>query len=153
MDDPTIGNATAILLSCMDFRYPQAIINHMRGQGLEGQYYHVILAGASLGANLDTQPHLKPNWRNTFFDHLQMVLTPPGPITKVHILDHRDCKAYRLFRGLPENVDRDRETAAHNLELHKLKAALQQRYGGLPVFTGLLERLKEEEEFKVLEIE
>jgi hypothetical protein len=153
MDEPAIGNATTLLLTCMDFRYPEAIVEYMKREGLTLKYYHVILAGASLGAVLDTPPHLKLQWQTTFFDHLDIVLTPPGAITQVYILDHRDCKAYRIFRGLPEDVDRDTETRAHRLEMNKLKNLIQQRYNGLHVECSLLERRKGEEEFRALEVE
>lgn len=153
MNDPANENATAILLTCMDFRYPQRIIEYMNDEGLEGEYYHVILAGASLGAVLDIPPHLKPQWRSTFFDHLEIVLTPPGAIEKVYILDHRDCKAYRIFGRLPDNPDPERERIAHENEMNKLKAIIQERYEGLPVKLGLLERLEGEEEFTVLDMD
>jgi hypothetical protein len=153
MDEPANGNATTLLLTCMDFRYPEAIVKYMEDEGLTLKYYHVILAGASLGAVLDTPPHLKPAWQTTFFDHLAIVLTPPDAITQVYILDHRDCKAYRIFGRLPENPDRDDETHAHQLEMNKLKDLIHVRYSDLPVKCTLLERPDGEEEFRALEIE
>jgi hypothetical protein len=118
----------------------------------------VILAGASLGAVLDSEPYIKPHWRETFFHHLEILLNPPPPdppppITQVYILDHRDCRAYRIFRGLPGNPDPDDERRAHEREMYKLRDAIQQRHSGLPVFVGLLERREGKEEFTVLEIE
>jgi hypothetical protein len=154
MDEPINENARAILLSCMDFRYPQAIINHMNGRGLNLRYYHVILAGASLGAVLDEPPpnHIKPHWRDTFFDHLDIVLAPPA-IQEVHLLDHRDCKAYQIFRGLPVDVDPEVEQIAHFREMNKLKAIIQARHRNLTVYTGLLQSHRGEEEYTVLEME
>lgn len=150
MDEP-LANARAIVLSCMDFRYPQAIVDYMTRRNLNRLYYHVILAGASLGAVLDESPHLKPHWRETFFDHLDIVLAPPA-IQEVYILDHRGCKAYQLFRGLPDDVDEGREETAHYREMNKLRAIIQERHG-LPVTMGLLQKLKGEEEYTVLEME
>lgn len=141
----------ALLLTCMDYRYPQAITKYMDKQGLTGDYDHVILAGASLGANLDTKPHLKPHWRETFFDHVDTALKLHS-ITMVYILDHRDCGAYRVFRGLPENVERQRETDAHKLEMYKLGDEIKSRYVNLSVEFGLLEKI-EGEEFTVLRID
>ena len=137
----------------MDYRYPEIIVEHMKEQGLEGKYYHAILAGASLGAVLNTPPHLKPSWNTTFFDHLKIVLTLPVPITEVHILDHRNCKAYEIFERLGENPRRDDERLAHEREMYKLKDMIQERYEGLPIFLGLLEKPEGEEEFRVLKIE
>ena len=142
----------ALLLTCMDYRYPQAILNYMDKQGLTGDYDHVILAGASLGANLDTKPWIMPHWRDTFFDHVDTALKLHS-ITMVYILDHRDCGAYRVFRGLPEDVDRQTETDAHKLEMYKLGDEIKRRYVNVSVDFGLLEKLEGEEEFTVLEIE
>lgn len=141
----------ALLLTCMDYRYPQAILNYMDKQGLTGDYDHVILAGASLGANLDAKPWIMPHWRDTFFDHVDTALKLHS-ITMVYILDHRDCGAYRVFRGLPEDVDRQTETDAHKLEMYKLRDEIKSRYVNVSVEFGLLEKL-EGEEFTVLEIE
>jgi hypothetical protein len=155
MDEPTNGKATTLLLTCMDFRYPEAIAEYMEDEGLTGKYYHVILAGASLGAVLDTPPQLKPHWRDTFFDHLEIVYPPPPKprIEQVYILDHRDCLAYRIFRGLPTNIDPISEAKAHLFEMNKLKIAIQLRHIGLRVLLGLLSRINEEEKFTVQEME
>ena len=70
----------------------------------------------------------------------------------VYILDHRDCGAYRVFRGLPKDVERQKETDAHKLEMYKLRDEIKRRYVNVSVDFGLLEKL-EGEEFTVLEIE
>jgi hypothetical protein len=46
-----VGNPDykVVLLSCMDSRYPHRIIESMDSRGLRGQYFHLILAGGSLG--------------------------------------------------------------------------------------------------------
>ena len=134
----------ALLLTCMDFRYPQAIVEYMDKQGLTGDYDHVILAGASLGAGLDTEPWILPHWRDTFFDHVDTALKLHS-ITMVYILDHRDCGAYRVFRGLPEDVDRQTETDAHKLEMRKLRDAIYSKYVNVSVECDLLEKLEGEE--------
>jgi hypothetical protein len=154
MDEPTNENARAIVLTCMDYRYPLTIVEYMSREGLTGSYYHVILAGASLGAVLDELPpeNIKLHWGETFFDHLDIVLAPPG-IQKVYILDHRGCKAYQIFRGLTDDVDPGDEQRAHEREMNKLKAKIQAKYPGLPVITALFQKLKDEEEYTALEIE
>ncbi len=154
MSEPIIENARAIVLTCMDFRYPEAIVNFMNGRNLNRRYYHVILAGASLGAVLDEPPpeNIKPHWRTTFFDHLDIVLAPPA-ISEVYLLDHRDCKAYRIFGRLPDRPREDEETDAHYREMNKLKAIIQARHPGLSVVTGLLQKLNEDDEYTVLEME
>lgn len=141
----------ALLLTCMDYRYPQAIVTYMDCQGYNLDYDHVILAGASLGAVLDEEPHLKPHWHDTFFDHIDVAIDLHS-IEVVYILDHRDCGAYRVFRGLPRDVPRDIETRAHQKEMDKLRAAILAEHSGLTVKCGLLEKI-DGEEFRVLELE
>ena len=140
---PKEEKVTAILLTCMDFRYPQAIVDYMRDEGLAGDYDHVILAGASLGAVLDSGEHIKLHWQRTFFDHVDIAIYLHA-ITTVYILDHRDCGAYRVFRGLPRPVPEDVEREAHEREMRKLKGEIESRYANVSVRCGLLEELKEE---------
>jgi hypothetical protein len=117
------GHAEVLLLSCMDYRLLDEIVHYMNGRGLTDKYDHVILAGASLGALVDT----KPEWGATFWNHVE-VAKDLHHITKVMIIDHRDCGAYKVFIGPDTAKDKETETRFHTEQLQKLAAALAKRY-------------------------
>jgi len=43
------GTAEALMLSCIDYRFVDPQAKFMSGKGLDGEYAHVVLAGASPG--------------------------------------------------------------------------------------------------------
>ena len=122
------GHAEVLLLSCMDYRLLDEIAHYMDGRGLTDKYDHVILAGASLGALVDT----KPEWGTTFWSHVE-VAKELHHINKVMIIDHRDCGAYKVFIGLDTAKDRETETRYHTEQLRKLATTLGTRHPDLSV--------------------
>ena len=134
--------AKALLLTCMDFRYPQAIVEYMESMALKKDYDHVILAGASLGATLDCGEHAKPHWQQTFFEHVAIAKILHD-IKKVFILDHRDCGAYKEFLGLPPDVPREEEHRVHYEQIEKLSELIRTAHPDLGVEADLLEKIDE----------
>lgn len=122
------GTVEALLLTCMDYRLTDDVARYMDGRGLTGQYDHVILAGASLGALTDK----RPDWGSVFWDHVQ-VARDLHHIRRVMIMDHRDCGAYKVFLGADVAGDRAAETALHAQQLRKLGAMVRQRHPDLAV--------------------
>lgn len=132
--------AEALLLTCIDFRYPHAIIEYMDGLGLHKNYDHVILAGSALGATLDSGENARPHWQRTFLDHLD-IARDLHDIKKVYILDHRDCGAYRVFLGLPPDVDPDVERRTHLERIERLTGLIKAAHPDLGVEGDLMERI------------
>ena len=103
---PDVVDSTGIpvlLLTCMDYRYPHAILNTMDSAGLRGKYDQLVLAGAGLGV-----VH-KPEWQITFFDPLRFAIEHHH-VTQLIILEHRDCGAYREFLGItPDDPEKERQ--------------------------------------------
>ena len=92
-----------LLLTCMDSRYPQRILDTMDSLGLRGKYDQLILVGASLGV-----VH-KDEWQKTFLDQLGFALEHHH-VSEVFILDHRDCGAYKYFLGVtPDDPAKERQ--------------------------------------------
>lgn len=120
------GQAEALLLSCIDYRLPGKIARYMEGRGLDANYDHVILAGASLGVTNTVFPH----WGQSFRDHLDLAIKLHG-IRRVIILDHRECGSYRVIFGT--NLAGDEEKAQHAGELHRLARELRDTYPSLEV--------------------
>lgn len=125
-----------VLLTCMDFRFFVLVAEHMEKEGLTGKYYHLILAGAALGAVVPKAP-AEPEWHKTFFDHLELARTLDPQISRVIVLEHRQCKAYEKFRVLVPPYSDDQERDAHDEQVGKLRTIILRRYG-LPVESFLL---------------
>ncbi len=127
-------HAEALLLTCIDFRFFAQIAAKLASLGLAGKYDHCILAGASLGAQLDFDDrHLPPSapppplpivprlhWQQVFIEHLILSTTLHATIKRVIVVEHRDCGAYKAFLkpgGYPTPAA---ERAAHRRQAKKL---------------------------------
>lgn len=127
------GSAEALLLTCIDYRLIAAAGAYMDGRQLTGRYDQLILAGASLGAQTD----LYPAWQQTFLDHLDLAVQLHG-ISRVILLDHRDCAAYTLVFGQDLALDPATETVVHAQQLALVRNTVATAYPGLAVETLLM---------------
>jgi hypothetical protein len=120
----------SMLVTCIDYRYPQRILNAMQRLSPSVSYDQFILAGASLGA-------CRKDWRKVFVEHIEAAIALKHDIRRIVILDHRDCGAYRnpgklgipediLAKGLPEDVLPSVEKACHQAVLSKLIPLLRE---------------------------
>lgn len=108
----TTENPTTLVLSCIDFRFVEAIHNFLASKGLTRKYDWTALAGASLA--LASFP--QPADQNAFWDQLEISVNLHH-IGEVMLFEHQECGAYnRLHPHLSENKKRERE-------IHKLYAA------------------------------
>ena len=122
------GAVDAVLLSCMDYRLMEAIERYMGTRGLRKKYDHLILAGASLGALTEKFPA----WNRTFWEHLDVAIDLHH-VSKVIVLDHRDCGAYKVILGEDFAKDRARDTAVHTAKLRDLRAQVRGKHPKLSV--------------------
>jgi len=135
------------LLTCMDYRYAHRIIDLMDSKGLRGKYDIFVLAGAAAGAVKEER------WRETFVSHVKTArsLTPPHPIDRIMILEHRDCGAYTEFFGLKwadvkPPIETDKHLEQVRLLIPLLKNELQDpRYPELKIDSFLLARDEDDE--------
>jgi hypothetical protein len=114
-----------LLLTCMDLRLMDEIVDFMDSDGLNNRYDHLIFAGASLGAL--GAPDAKgdySHWNKTFADHLAVAHRLHG-IKDIYVLEHRDCGAYREFLGYEGDFD-DYHGDAEELCHRKYTGMLQQ---------------------------
>jgi carbonic anhydrase len=128
------GHCDVLLLSCMDYRLLDDLAAFMDSRGLKGNYDHVVLAGAALGV-LTTK---MPDWGRTFWEHLDTAIQLHH-VSKVMVIDHRDCGAYRLLLGDAAVKDAATELASHTDQLHRVRAAIKSRHADLEVELGLME--------------
>jgi carbonic anhydrase len=127
------GHAEVVLLSCMDYRLMDELAAYMDSRGLKDDYDHLILAGAALGALTDK----RPDWGVTFWQHLGVAIDLHH-VTKVMVIDHRDCGAYKLFLGEKAVSTPELELEAHTRYLHRLRERIGQKHPKLEVELGLM---------------
>ena len=60
------GQARALMLSCMDYRLVDDLVSFMAAHGLQDNYDHVVLAGASIGVVHDAFGGIPGDWTQVF---------------------------------------------------------------------------------------
>jgi hypothetical protein len=134
-------DADALILTCIDFRFPHLIVDYMDSLTPTGKpkitFDHVILAGASLGVFSG----VFPQWATTFWDHLAVSIKL-HQIKQVYLIDHRDCGGYREFGALPGTtqvpVGSEKETQVHQHYMDRLAFLIRNTHPDLEVITHLL---------------
>jgi carbonic anhydrase len=127
------GNYEAMVLSCIDPRFPELTLNYMKGRGMLGKYSQFVIAGASIGV---VAPVFK-EWHQAFWDNLAASIQLHH-IPKVIALDHRDCGAAKIAYG-PEKVANPQvETETHRAALMEFRRQVGEREPMLDVETGLM---------------
>jgi carbonic anhydrase len=127
------GTAKALLLSCMDYRLIDDLVRFMDGQGLQNQYDHVILAGASLGVVSEGFS----DWHLTFWQHLDVAIELHH-VETVIVIDHRDCGAYRIALGVDPAASPETEYQQHRNVMLDFAMQLRERHPTLGLETYLM---------------
>lgn len=118
------GDEKVLLLSCIDLRYPHRIIDTMDQMfNLRGRYYHMALAGASLGVT-------KKEWQATFFEHLDFVVSSKVNVKAVIVLNHRNCGAFEHWLKVTDH-DPIAEEKAHRADCEAAANHMVARHSGL----------------------
>jgi carbonic anhydrase len=127
------GKYEAMLLSCIDPRFPQPTINYMKGRKLVGKYSQFSIAGASIGV---VAPAFK-TWSPAFWDNLAASIQLHN-IPKVIAINHRDCGAAKIAYGADAVKDKAAETATHKAALLEFKKQVAEKQPKLKVELGLM---------------
>ena len=127
------GKAKALMLSCMDYRLVDDAVKFMADQGLNNEYDHVVLAGASLGVVSETFK----DWHGTFWQHLDVAIKLHG-IEEVIVIDHRDCGAYKLALGAEAVETPEKETAVHTATIVDFAKQVKAKHASLGVKAYLM---------------
>ncbi len=106
-----------LLVTCMDLRLMDDVVQFMDHDNLTNRYDHVTIAGCALGALGANGKH--PHWVDTFKDHFK-IAHELREFEDVYIIEHRDCGAYKKFLGkkggsfddTPADQEREREVHA-----------------------------------------
>src|SRR5246127_5736560 len=127
------GNYEAMVLSCIDPRFPELTLNYMKGREMLGKYSQFVIAGASIGV---VAPAFK-EWHKAFWDNLGTSIQLHH-IKKVIAIDHRDCGAARIAYGEAKVANPQVETETHKAALAEFRKQAGERHPQLGVETGLM---------------
>jgi hypothetical protein len=95
------GTYEAMVLSCIDPRFPEPTLNYMKGRNMLGKYSQFVIAGASIGV---VAPAFK-DWQKAFWSiqlhHIPKVIAinHRGGPTPANDAVYAILKPYRLGRG------------------------------------------------------
>jgi carbonic anhydrase len=127
------GNYEAMLLTCIDPRFPEPTIKYMEGRNMVGKYSQFSFAGASIGA---VAPAFK-TWAPAFWDNLAASIQLHN-IPKVIAMNHRDCGAAKIAYGADAVKDKAAETETHKAALMEFKKQVAEKQPALTVELGLM---------------
>ena len=127
------GNYEAMVLSCIDPRFPELTLNYMKGRGMVGKYSQFVFAGASIGV---VAPAFK-DWQKAFWDNLAASIQLHH-IPKVIAINHRDCGAAKIAYGEAKVANPQIETETHRAALSEFRKQVTERQPKLAIETGLM---------------
>ena len=130
---PAEGRYEAMLLSCIDPRMVAPVYKYMDGRGLTGAYSQFVIAGAGAAV---VAPKFA-GWHETFWQNLAASIELHR-ITRVIVIDHRDCGAVKLAYGAASIATPEAETKTHRMILAEFREALAKRHPHLKAETGLM---------------
>jgi carbonic anhydrase len=128
------GNYDAMLLACIDPRFPKLTLAHMDSRTMVGKYSQFNIAGAAIGA---VAPKFS-SWHQTFWDNLAASIQLHN-IPAVVVINHRDCGAAKIAYGDEAVANRDAETATHRAALMAFREEAAKRQPKLRVELGLMD--------------
>ena len=127
------GQYEAMLLTCIDPRFPEPTIKYMEGRNMVGKYSQFTFAGASIGV---VAPAFK-TWQVAFWDNLAASIQLHS-IPKVIAMNHRDCGAAKIAYGPDAVKDKAAETATHKAALMEFKKQVGEKQPKLAVELHLM---------------
>lgn len=115
-------HCTALVLHCMDYRFVQAIADHMESLTLAGSYDDVSVAGSCqpLSRPMDADGKEYILRQITISKDLHM-------IRKVVLINHQGCGAYPAFD------DPQSERVQHEADLKKARQVIEEQFPDLDV--------------------
>ncbi len=123
----------AMLLTCIDPRMVTPVYAWMESRKLQGQYSQFAIAGAAVGV---VAPAFA-TWQAAFWDNLAASIQLHN-ITRVIVVDHRDCGAAAIAYGAEAIATPEAELNLHKAVYVAFKAELAKRQPALRAEGGLM---------------
>ena len=127
------GNYEAMLLTCIDPRFPEPTIKYMEGRNMVGKYSQFTFAGASIGM---VAPAFK-TWAPAFWDNLAASIELHH-IPKVIAMNHHDCGAAKIAYDADNVANAQIETETHKTALLEFRKQVGERQPKLTTELGLM---------------
>jgi hypothetical protein len=127
------GKYEAMLVTCIDPRFPEPTIHYMERRHMVGKYSQFTFAGASIGV---VAPAFK-TWGPAFWDNLATSMELHS-ITKVIAMNHRDCGAAKIAYGEASVANPKVETETHRVALMEFRKQVAEKQPKLKVELGLM---------------
>ena len=127
------GSYEAMVLSCIDPRFPELVRDYTQQHGLTGKFSQFVIAGAAIGV---VAPKFAA-WHKAFWDNLATSIQLHR-VPKVIAIDHRDCAAARIAYGAAKVANPAVETETHRAALAEFRRQVARRHPKLAVETGLM---------------
>jgi len=127
------GKYEAMLLTCIDPRFPEPTLAYMKGRDMVGKYSQFTFAGAAIGV---VAPSFKA-WHKTFWDNLGASIQLHA-VPKVIAMDHRDCGAAKIAYGAAKVANPQAETDTHKAALQQFRKEVAKRHPKMQVELGLM---------------
>jgi len=127
------GNYDAMVLTCIDPRFPAPTLGWAQQRNLVGKYSQFAIAGAAIGV---VAPSFQA-WQKTFWDNLAASIQLHH-IPKVIAMNHRDCGAAKIAYGAERVANPAIETVTHAAALEAFRAQVALRHPRMQVETGLM---------------
>lgn len=112
-----------LVLSCIDYRFVNKTNAFLKKEYKYVQFDTFNLAGSSLGYNKNA------HWRRTFLHHIKLAIELHN-ITKIIIIDHENCGAYKLYKNEYEN---EYEYEYHCINIKKCAKSLIKLFPNISV--------------------
>ena len=115
-----IPKKNILVISCMDLRLTDNLVDFLHFDNLENRYDHFILAGTSLCCTehrnmFKDKVHDKyKDWKFALDQHIELAVSLHD-IKDVYIIEHEDCGAYKNFLNSEVNMS----TPKLEKEIHK----------------------------------
>lgn len=100
-DEYKLPKKNILVISCMDLRLTDNLVDFLHFDNLHNRYDHFILAGTSL-LTTEQRKHLflgdnhkkySPHWSQALMDHVELAINLHD-IRDIYIVEHQDCGAY-----------------------------------------------------------
>jgi carbonic anhydrase len=127
------GNYDAMLLTCIDPRFPEPTFNYIKSRDMVGKYSQFTFAGAAIGV---VAPTFK-DWSKAFWDNLATSVKVHH-IPKVIAMNHRDCAAAKIAYGDEKVANPQIETETHKASLMEFRKQVAEHQPKLAVEIGLM---------------
>lgn len=115
-DDYPAPRQFVLVVSCIDYRLLDNLVQFLVHENLTNRYFHVAFAGASLLLSGEIAKWPPPAcgrpdgapWKETLYAHVETVIAlTGGKLSDVYIVEHRDCGAYEKFLKEPHYTSAD----------------------------------------------